>query len=149
MRRDKAVRPGGAAVGAQRLLSFPLGTREPRLWLGLWTKLGDSLGPRERTSQTPIWRSFPRRGRGWRRQGSGEAAGPGSLVLGLKGRRRERKGQLRTWKTAPPPTGLVFTPRHLGPGAQMSRDTKGREKKALKKKKKRGGGDRKDEPLNS
>lgn len=62
--------------------------------------------------------------------------------LGAEGK-EERKGQLRTWKTAPPPTGLVFTPRHLGPGAQMSRDTKGREKKALKKKekkKKEGGG---------
>lgn len=52
---------------------------------------------------------------------------------GLEGRRSERKGQLRTSKTAPPPKGLVFTPRHLGLRAQMSRDTKGREKKALKK----------------
>lgn len=35
----QSSRAWGAAVVAQRLLSFPLGTHEPRLCLGLWTKL--------------------------------------------------------------------------------------------------------------
>lgn len=47
----------------------------------------------------------------------------------------------------PSPQGLVFTPRHLGLGSQMSKGTKGREKKAFKKG--LGVGDGKDEPLNS
>lgn len=62
---------------AQRLPSFRLGTVWrciSRLRLGLGAKLGNFPGARARTSQTPSLASLPRRGRGWRRQGSGEAA---------------------------------------------------------------------------
>ena len=57
-------------------------------------------------------------------QGGGRARGGGGVCVGgwVIGSRLggwwgagERKGQLRTSKTAPPPTrALVFTPRHLG-----------------------------------
>lgn len=140
---------------APRPPSFRLGTVWPcipSLRLGLGAELGNFPGPRERTSQTPFGAPSPggagdgaggvlgRMPRPVFRAGGGCRGGAGCRVgAGLGGRgQEERKGQLRTSKTAPPPTRVSLHPKAFGSGAQMSRGTKGREKKALK-----GGGESK------
>lgn len=106
MQRDE--QPGEREVVAQRLPSFRLGTVGsciPFLRSGLRAKLGNFPGPRERTSRAPQF-GAPTPG------GAGDGAGRvlGRLprlvprVAGVEERKSERKEQLRTSETAPPPT---------------------------------------------
>lgn len=124
---------------------------QPGLGSGRWSLRGrlpsvNFSGSREGMISTPFWRPFPKRGRGWGRQGSGEAAPRAPWSGGLKGRRNERKGLLRTWKTAPPPTGACLHPKAFGSQSPNEQRYQRVRKESLKE---RVGGGRKDEPLNS
>lgn len=116
--------------------------------LGLRAELGNFPGPPEKSQLDPIWRACPRRSRGWRRRGSGVPALAGVLGQGWEQDLgvEERKGQLRTSKTTPPPRRLSLHPKAFGSRGPNEQ----RYQRARKESPKGGGGGApKDEPLNS
>lgn len=127
------ARPGKPLVVTRRPLSFRLGTVWPCVpgpRLGLRGELGNFPGPRKKDEPDPVWCLFPRRGRGMA-EGFWGGAMAVSGTGGQRGGDVRGKGSRGLRRPPLPLHRLVFTPRLLGPGAQKSRGTKGREKKTL------------------